>query len=129
MYLTRTLYPTDMAHGCHYRRVKLSMISHTASHHIPSHDIIPCLGLESVFAVSCALTVGDVGDEDEHEDKCARADGVTLLPVGVKWVALAMECAAAGTGSTRLNLSADEALSEDEVRHKQREREREKRGV
>jgi hypothetical protein len=118
---TLYLYPTDKPHGCHYRGVKLSIISHTASHHIPSHHIIPRVGLESVFAVSCALTVGSMGDEDE----CVCADGVTLLPVGVKWVALAMECAAAGSGSTRLNLSADEALSEDEVRHKQRDRERE----
>lgn len=79
-------------------------------HSITSYHSISRPGPESVFAVSCALTVDGDGS--------ARADGVTLLPVGTKWIALAMECVSAGAGSTRLKLSADEALSEAEVRER-----------
>ena len=46
-------------------------------------------------------------------DEATRAEGVTLLPVGAKWSALALECV--GVCSSGLRLTADEELSMEEV--------------
>lgn len=46
-------------------------------------------------------------------DEATRAEGVTLLPVGAKWSALALECV--GVCSSGLRLTPDEELSMDEV--------------
>ena len=48
-------------------------------------------------------------------DEATRAEGVTLLPVGAKWSALALECV--GVCSTGLRLTPDEELSMEEVRN------------
>lgn len=68
-----------------------------------------------MFAVSCALVADGAGAG-------ARADGVTLLPVGEKWLALAMECA--GAGASRLTHSVGGTLSKDEVREMETKREK-----
>jgi hypothetical protein len=62
-------------------------------------------GTEAVFAVSHVLSL--LGDE------ATRAEGVTLLPVGGKWSALALECV--GVCSSGLRLTLEEELSMDEV--------------
>ena len=62
-------------------------------------------GTEAVFAVSHVLSL--VGDE------ATRAEGVTLLPVGGKWSALALECV--GVCSSGLRLTPEEEPSMDEV--------------
>ena len=46
-------------------------------------------------------------------DEATRAEGVTLLPVGGKWSALALECV--GVCSSGLRLTAEEEPSMDEV--------------
>lgn len=58
-----------------------------------------------MFAVSYALAL--VGDD------ATRADGVTLLPLGKKWTALALECV--GVSSMGLRLSQEEEPSNEEV--------------
>lgn len=63
-------------------------------------------GTEAVFAVSHVLSM--VGDE------ATRAEGVTLLPVGGKWSALALKCV--GMCSSGLRLTPEEEPSMDEVR-------------
>ena len=62
-------------------------------------------GPESVFAVTYALAL--VGDD------AVRADGVTLLPLGKKWTALALECV--GVSSMGLRLSQEEEPSTEQV--------------
>ena len=62
-------------------------------------------GPESVFAVTYALAL--VGDD------AVRADGVTLLPLGKKWTALALECV--GVSSMGLRLSQEEEPSNEQV--------------
>jgi hypothetical protein len=46
-------------------------------------------------------------------DEATRAEGVTLLPVGGKWSALALECV--GVCSSGLRLTPEEEPSMDEV--------------
>lgn len=66
------------------------------------------VGPESVFAVTYSLAL--VGDD------ALRADGVTLLPLGKKWTALALECV--GVSSMGLRLSQEEEPSNEQVRQK-----------
>ena len=47
-------------------------------------------------------------------DEATRAEGVTLLPVGGKWSALALKCV--GMCSSGLRLTPEEEPSMDEVR-------------
>ena len=60
-----------------------------------------------MYAVSYTLTL--VGDDS------TRAEGVTVLPVGKKWTALALECV--GVDSLGLKLKKEETPTTDEVRY------------
>ena len=99
--------------SCPYHYSYLSLYPHSLLHPEPSSSSYTYLctsshlisGTERVFAVSHVLSL--VGDE------ATRADGVTLLPVGGKWSALALECV--GVCSSGLRLTADEELSMEEV--------------
>jgi hypothetical protein len=75
---------------------------------MPTHSlqqVCQHVGEEPVFAVSYMLTL--VGDD------LTRAEGVTLLPIGKKWLALALACA--GVSYHPLRLRANEEPTAEEV--------------
>jgi hypothetical protein len=75
---------------------------------MPTHSlqqVAQHMGSEPVFAISYTLTL--VGDD------MARAEGVSVLPVGRKWLALALACH--GMSYASLQLTAKEEPSDDEV--------------